>query len=387
MDSFKVAAAVLLLGAVHPGTSIAEPISDEGTFITKARRLTMSGKRAGEGYFSASGDKIVFQSERDPENPFFQIFEMNLKTGETIRVSPGHGKTTCAYIHPSSGDVMFASTHLDSASLELQKAELDFRASGKERRYSWDYDEHFDIFAVQAGTDQYRRLTDARGYDAEGAYSPDGSKIVFASMRDAYTEELSEEEQKRLSIDPSYFGEIYIMNSDGSEQKRLTNTPGYDGGPFFSPDGTRIVWRRFDEHGMIADVWTMNIDGSDQTRISQFSAMSWAPFYHSSMEYIVFTTNKLGFSNFELYIVDSKGKKEPVRVTYSNGFDGLASFSPDGTKLTWTSSRGAKGDSQIWIANWNHEAALAALDQAPLATKKEPVNTSNHIHPEGHSHQ
>jgi Tol biopolymer transport system component len=44
--------------------------------------------------------------------------------------------------------------------------------------------------------------------------------------------------------------------------------------PSFSPDGKRIVWRRFDVHGMIADVWTMNIDGSDQTQVSQFSAMS-----------------------------------------------------------------------------------------------------------------
>ncbi len=381
MNSFKIAATALALAAVALAPAIAEPGPEEGAFITKARRLTMSGKRAGEGYFSASGDKIVFQSERDPENPFFQIFEMNLKTGETVRVSPGHGKTTCAYIHPTSGEVMFASTHLDPATLDLQKAELDFRESGKERRYSWDYDEHFDIFSVQPGTDKYVRLTDAKGYDAEGAYSPDGTKIVFASMRDAYSGELSAEDQKMLEINPSYFGEIYIMNADGTGQTRLTNAPGYDGGPFFSPDGKRIVWRRFDVHGMIADVWTMNIDGSDQTQVSQFSAMSWAPFFHESMKYIIFTTNKLGFSNFELYIVDAEGKKEPVRVTYSDGFDGLASFSPDGKRLTWTSGRGAKGDSQIWIANWNHEAALAALEAAPPATTAAKVDTTVHPHP------
>lgn len=358
----------------------AESPSAEAAFISKARRLTLTGKRAGEGYFSASGDKLVFQSERDPENPFFQIFQMDLKTGETVRVSPGHGKTTCAFIHPTSGEVMFASTHLDPATLDLQKAELEFRASGKERRYSWDYDEHFDIFAVQPGSDQYTRLTDARGYDAEGAYSPDGTKIVFASMRDAYTDELTEEERKTLSINPSYFGEIYIMNADGTGQTRLTHEPGYDGGPFFSPDGKRIVWRRFDKHGMIADVWTMNIDGSDQQQVSHFGAMSWAPYFHESMKYIIFTTNKLGFSNFELFIVDAEGTKEPVRITHSDGFDGLASFSPDGKRLTWTSGRGAKGDSQIWIANWNHEAALAALEAAPLATTPASAAAASHTH-------
>ncbi len=41
--------------------------------------------------------------------------------------------------------------------------------------------------------------------------------------------------------------DIYIMRTDGSELKRLTDVIGYDGGPFFSPDGKRICWRRFAE--------------------------------------------------------------------------------------------------------------------------------------------
>ncbi len=93
-----------------------------------------------------------------------------------------------------------------------------------------------------------------RGYDAEASYSPDGQWIVFSSMRDAYNRTLTPAEQKQLEVDPSYFAEIYIMRADGSGQRRLTSVPGYDGGPFFSPDGTRIVWRRFDEQGLIADV-------------------------------------------------------------------------------------------------------------------------------------
>ena len=43
------------------------------------------------------------------------------------------------------------------------------------------------------------------------------------------------------------------MRADGSGQKRLTNVAGYDGGPFFSPDGKRIIWRRFDTTGLIAE--------------------------------------------------------------------------------------------------------------------------------------
>jgi Tol biopolymer transport system component len=96
--------------------------------------------------------------------------------------------------------------------------------------------------------------------------------------------------------DPSYFGEIYIMraDADGSGRRRLTNVPGYDGGPFFSPDGKRIIWRRFDERGLIADVWTMNLDGTDQRQITDFGAMSWAPYIHPSGRYIVFRRTSSG---------------------------------------------------------------------------------------------
>ena len=81
-------------------------------------------------------------------------------------------------------------------------------------------------------------------------------------MRDAYNRDAHATPRRRSSQEnPSYFAEIYIMRADGSGQKRLTNVAGYDGGPFFTQDGKRIVWRRFDEPGLIADVWTMNLDG------------------------------------------------------------------------------------------------------------------------------
>jgi Tol biopolymer transport system component len=152
---------------------------------------------------------------------------------------------------------------------------------------------------------------------------------------------------------------------DGSGVKRLTTVNGYDGGPFFSPDGKRIIWRRFDEAGLLADVWTMNPDGSDQRQITSFGSMSWAPYIHPSGRYVIFSSNKLGFENFELFMVDIDGKKEPVRVTYSDGFDGLPVPSPDGTQLAWTSSRAGGREGHIFLAQWNHEQALRALSASP----------------------
>lgn len=350
---------------------------NEADFITNPRQLTFEGRRAGEGYFNADGTKMIFQSEREEGNPFYQIYLMDLETGDQERISPGMGKTTCAWIHPDGKRVLFASTHTDANSKKLQEAEYEERKTSKVRKYSWDYDEHYEIWEYTLADKKLKNLTNTRGYDAEGGWSPDGKKMVFASNRQAYETKLSKEDEERLKIDKQYFMEIYTADADGSNVKRLTNVPGYDGGPFFSADGQRICWRRFTPKGDVAEVWTMNADGSDQKAITKLGAMSWAPYFHPSGEYLIFTTNLNGFANFELYIADAAGKHVPVRVTTTDGFDGLPVFTPDGKKLSWTSGRGSGGASQIYMADWDHDHALTALGlktdpQAPIAQSKTP---------------
>jgi Tol biopolymer transport system component len=360
------AAALMAAGLVSFAEQAAQPLS-ERDFLARTRRLTVEGRRAGEGYWSPDGKRLVFQSEREPGNPFYQIYVMDLGTGDVKRISPGIGKTTCAFFRPKSDEILFSSTHADPKSKQWQDEELAFRASGKERRYAWDYDPEMDLYAYNEKSGALKRLTTARGYDAEAAYSPDGQWIVFSSMREVYGRALTDAETKQLEVDPSFFAEIYIMRADGSDQKKLTSVAGYDGGPFFNHDGSRIIWRRFDERGLIADVWSMRLDGSDAKQITNFGAMSWAPYEHPSGAYILFASNKLGFENFEVFMVDSQGTREPVRVTYSDGFDGLPVPSPDGRQLAWTSSRsgGTGSAGQLFLAQWNHEKALEAIKNAP----------------------
>lgn len=356
----------------------------EARLIRRPRQLTFEGRRAGESYFSADGRKMIFQSEREPGNPFFQIYLMDMETGDTERISPGTGKTTCAWIHPDGQRVLFASTHDDPDAVQEQQAELELRASGKERRYSWDYDAFYDIYEYNLTSGSFTRLTSTQGYDAEGSWSPDGRLIAFASNRSAWEQPLTAEQQKQFELDPAWANEIYIMQADGSDVRRLTTSPGYDGGPFFSPDGQRICWRRFSENGATAEIMTMRIDGSDQRQLTHLQTMSWAPYYHPSGQYLIFTTNRHGFANFELYLVDVAGQHEPVRVTHTPGFDGLPVFTPDGQQLAWTTNRTAGGQSQIFLAEWNHRQALellgldrpevAAADQkmASAATARSP---------------
>jgi Tol biopolymer transport system component len=362
----RLTAAALLAGLTAAGPAAQAPTANqEREFLTRVRRLTVEGRRAGEGYWSPDGQRLVFQSERDPANPFYQIYVLDFATGDTRRISPGTGKTTCAFFRPGTDQILFASTHHDPKSKQYQDEELAFRASGKERRYAWDYDTEMEIYAYGEKAGTLTRLTNVKGYDAEASYSPDGQWIAFSSMRDGYNRPLSPAEQKQLETDPSFYGEIYIMKADGSGQRRLTTENGYDGGPFFTADGQRIVWRHFDEQGLIADIWTMKLDGTDKRQVTDFKSMSWAPYHHPSGEYFLFASNKLGFENFEVFMVDTAGTKEPVRVTYSDGFDGLPVPSPDGTQLAFTSSRSGGGAGQLFLAQWNHENAKKALAAAP----------------------
>jgi Tol biopolymer transport system component len=145
--------ALVLAAAIAGGAVFAqEAPNQEREFLTRVRRLTVEGKRAGEGYWSPDGKRLVLQSEREPGNPFYQMYVMDLTSGDTTRISPGMGKTTCGFFRPGTDEILFASTHHDPKSKQYQDDEIAFRASGKERRYAWDYDPEMDIYAYKEGT-------------------------------------------------------------------------------------------------------------------------------------------------------------------------------------------------------------------------------------------
>ncbi|HZI22001.1 MAG TPA: hypothetical protein VFD76_05775, partial [Gemmatimonadales bacterium] len=199
-----------------------------------------------------------------------------------------------------------------------------------------------------------RRLTKGPGYNAEGTLSPDGTTIVFTSLRDG-------------DLD------IYTMRTDGSHLKRLTTTLGYDGGPFFSPDGKRIVYRAYhpqtaadsaEYRTLLAkrlvrpthmDIWVMNTDGSDQRQITNLPGASFAPYFHSDGQRVIFASNYKDpqSRNFDLYLVNLDGAGLE-QVTTSPEFDAFPMFSPDGAHLVWASNRHgtAPHETNIFIADW-----------------------------------
>ncbi len=338
---------LLLSALLVPAGEPADWKKAESAHLRNIRQLTFADTfaRAGEAYFSPDGKTILFQAEeKGSENPFYQIFSMDLATGKFRRLSPGVGKTTCSYFSPDGKKIIYASTHLDPDAKKHYAAERQLREeerkTKKRRRYVWDFDPAFDIFEANPDGSGLRRLTTAKGYDAEGSYSPDGRQIVFCSNR---------------SGEKNY--ELYVMDKDGGNVRQLTHAPGcYNGGPFFSPDGKRVVFRadRKKEHQL--QLYVIDADGRNERALTDdLNWVQWGPYWYKDSRHIVYAGadhGKPGRPNYDLYWMDVDGGKK-VRLTYAAGADVLPVFSPDGKKVMWTSTRdGTMPGAQIFIADF-----------------------------------
>lgn len=339
--------ALLLAVALAPAQPPAQPDdwkAAEAAHLTNVKQLTFDYVRAGEGYFSPDGTKIIFQAEeKGTGNPFYQIFVMDLKTGRAARVSTGVGRTTCGYFHPSGQKVIFASSHGDPDAKKHQDAEIVQRAEdakkGTRRRYAWDFDPHMKIYEANLDGTGLKCLTpDAKVYTAEGSYSADGKKIVYSAGNAGNVQ-------------------LFTMNADGTGAKRLTDAPNcYNGGPFFSPDGTKVIFRADRKEKDRLQLYVINSDGTGEKALTGDDKwVYWAPFWYKDGKHIVYTgadhANELARPNYDLYWMSLETGKR-TRLTFAPGQDVLPVFSPDCTKVMWTSSRDGRSPTQLYLADF-----------------------------------
>jgi Tol biopolymer transport system component len=312
--------------------------------LKNIRQLTF-GRQNAEAYFSFDGKFLIFQSTRDGRD-CYQQYVMNADgTGPIHLVSTGLGATTCGYFMPGGSRVLFSSTHLKSSGCPPKPP--------TQGRYLWPLDD-YDIFTADVSGGGLFRLTATPGYDAEATVAPDGSRIVFTSVRDGDLE-------------------IYSMRLDGTDVKRLTSEIGYDGGAFFSPDSKRIVYRAYHptdpaERGRYQDLLTKNVvepskleifvmdaDGTRQRQVTRNGAANFSPFFHPDGRRIIFSSNLHDPQkrSFQLFLIGDDGQGLE-QLTFNGGFNSFPMFSPDGARLVWVSNRGAKepGEFNVFLADW-----------------------------------
>ncbi|HGJ64997.1 TPA: hypothetical protein ENS27_06345 [bacterium] len=198
-----------------------------------------------------------------------------------------------------------------------------------------------DICIVNRDGSNWKRLTNTNSYEGEAKFSPDGLKIVFVSERD-----------------DNNTGHIYVMNSDGSNLVRLTNMKHYDSSPSFSPDGCKIVFTR-QLQTYNNEIFIMNADGSDQKRLTFTNIGESNPLF-------LYDKNKIYYSilnknqRVEIWVMNIDDSKS-ARLLEMEKDVSFVNISFDGQKIVFLSSKGTnyENDSytniEIWIMNRNNK--------------------------------
>lgn len=313
------------------------------TRLRDVRQLTFDGENA-EAYFSPDGTKLIYQ-RTGPEGGCDQQYVVDLATGETTLVSGGKGRTTCGYYDwPEADRIVWASTESGGDACP----ETPDRSQG----YVWPVYPTYELYTADPDGKNVRRLTENDAYDAEATWCHRGGRLVFTSDRDGDLE-------------------LYEMDEAGNV-KRLTHTPGYDGGAFYNADCSEIVWRGWHPEGSELEedrrllsmhlvkpskmeLFVMNADGTNVRQVTSTGAANFGPYFHPDGERIIYSSNHgtAGRYEFDLFLIDKNGG-EPERITTAPGFDGFPMFSPDGEWIVWGSNRAGVGgfETNLFVARW-----------------------------------
>ena len=346
-------------------------------------------RKAGECYFSPDGRQIIFQAvERmdDPEleEAFYQMYVADLVFEEgrvrgienVVRLSPPGSASTCGWFHPTEpGVVIFGCTRVPPSNPDRTGYQRE------SSRYSWQFPQEMDIVRCELAKADGTAATleplvaDPNAYLAECVIRSDGAYMVYCEHQ----------------VDEgSSGGDLFVLELATGRRVKATGSRGYDGGPFFSPDGKRLCYRSdrrgndllqifvselaFDHSGNLLGV-------AREFQLTDNVHVNWAPYWHPNGRYLVYTTSEMGHDNYEVFVVDADPGTEGGttkygtrrrRVTHAPRFDGLPAFTADGRRMMWTSQRGEGGTSQVWIADF--VMPLDRMDDGVADTGPEPAD-------------
>lgn len=329
--------------------------------------------KAGEAYFSPDNERIIFQAVERPDDAdeqpdeFFAMFVADVArddndriTGlENIRrISPDGSANTCGWFHPDNPNAVIFGSTLEPLQTDDEPGYQ--RGTG---RYQWMFPPQMNIYRAHldeadGSTDALEYLAgDDDAYAAECAISSDGRHMVYCSLE-------------------SNRGDLFIMDLDDGTTTKIIEADGYDGGPFFAPDGKRLCYRsdrvgdnllqlyvaelKFDDNGRIVGV-------EREFQLTNNEHVNWAPYWHPDGRHLVYATSAISHRQYEVFMVDADSGHSDSggdgdgparygtnkrRITHSSGFDGLPVFDWTGEIMMWTSQRGEGGSSQIWAADF-----------------------------------
>jgi len=211
-----------------------------------------------------------------------------------------------------------------------------------------------DIYWVYAdGSGVATRLTNAEGKDYDPSWSPDGTRIAFVSKRDGDWD-------------------IYLVNPNGTGLVNLSNNKGFnETDPSWSPDGSRIAFasdRNPDPLGPLLDpeIHTMKADGTDVRQLTNNTAADGDPSWSYDGTSIAFESDRTG--DFEIWVMNANGTGQ-VNISLDDAADADPSWQRWGNRIVFGSYRSGNGD--IYAMNSNG-SGLALLTPGSYFKEGDP---------------
>jgi Tol biopolymer transport system component len=226
----------LVFQSNRTGSSQIYVMNSDGSKVV--RLTTHSGNDAGP-HFSPDGSKITFDSDRDGNS---EIYIMN---------SDGTGQTRLTTNPADDGHPNW--------SLDGTRIIFDSSRDTPNPKADW-WDQYHDLYSMKVDGTDLRKITNCRTVCTYGSWSPDGKRIAYRKVIN--TPGFYDDKNLTLSTTNS---EVFIANSDGSNELNLSKSAAYDAWPSWSPDGTKILFGS--NRAGVTQVYVVNVDGSHLTRL------------------------------------------------------------------------------------------------------------------------
>jgi TolB protein len=403
----------------------------EKGFLQDHVQLTFGDRfvKAGESYFSPDDSKIIFQAVERPEagseaDDFYAMFVADVVREAAVgnpttavskdskaasreprsnndqikglanirRISPKGSANTCGWFHPIEPNVVIFASTIGPPS---ESHPPGYRG-GSDKRYRWSFPKEMRIVRcdLTKADGTAATLQEVGGYSgvyqAEGSLSNDGRHLLYCSLE-------------------SNLGDLFVLDLKTHRKTCVVQAKGYDGGPFFSPDGKRICYRSDRLGDNMLQLFVADLAFNDvgevvgirrEYQLTDDPWVNWCPFWTRDGRRLIYSSSELGERNFEIFLIDADpgdlpgstgtikygtAKRRLTRFEPATGpgapaaSDVLPALSSDGRWMIWASRRGPQGDVQLWAARLtlNPDAPWKS-DPATLAAPKKRT-TDNQI--------
>jgi TolB protein len=252
---------------------------------------------------------LTFMSTRDGN---FEIYSMDAK-GDSVKNLSCNKATDYSFGYTPDGKLVFYSNREGNDEVYLQDADgkkvtnltnnpaadriAAVSPDGKRIAFSSNRDNKTsELYVMDVDGKNVTRLTNNDNFEDAPYWSPDGTKIIFSK-------DIKPVNDTAPHVTSN--GEIFSMNADGSTVLRLTNRPGFDGGPQFSPDGSKIAFYGKDENGNY-EIFIMNADGSNVTNLTEDEMEDYSPSWSPDGKWIAYT--KGNSKNYDVWVIHIETK-------------------------------------------------------------------------------